>query len=46
MNFPEFQPDPSSVMDSTIFRKRTAPAWWQFLTRAWKGRRRDEQAEE
>jgi hypothetical protein len=37
--FQKFQPDPSSVMDSKIFRQRTAPSWWQFLQRAWSNRR-------
>jgi eukaryotic-like serine/threonine-protein kinase len=41
-----FQPDPTSVMDSKIFRQRTAPIWWQFLQRTFGGRRRSEQSDE
>jgi eukaryotic-like serine/threonine-protein kinase len=46
LNFQKFQPDLSSVMDSKIFRQRTAPNWWQFLQRAWGNRPRRGQSEE
>ena len=46
INFQKFEPDPTSMMDSKIFRPRTAPSWWQFLTRAWSNRRRRGQSGE
>jgi hypothetical protein len=46
IKFQMFQPDPSSFMDSKIFRPRTAPSWWQFLQRAWSNRRGRDQSDE
>jgi eukaryotic-like serine/threonine-protein kinase len=46
MKFPAFEPEPSSVMESKIFRPRTSPGWWKFLKRALGGRRRDGQSDE
>ena len=46
IKFHSFQPDPSSLMDSKIFRQRTAPTWWQFFERVWKNRRQREESDE
>jgi eukaryotic-like serine/threonine-protein kinase len=46
INFQKFEPGPTSVMDSKIFRQRTSPNWWQFLQRAWSNRRRRDSGDE
>jgi len=40
-SFEAFEPDPSTVTRSIIFRRQSSPpSWWQFIKRSWKNRGR------